>query len=120
MANKELWPGLPGQQWPGPGPGGGGPTEVGVRPSYSGITAINKSIRDSKNVLEVRLEKTEGARFNLTLVEIEGLLNKLGIDRTHFEGVSACPEGKGVVYITLHPSVDISRFLNKNPETFGK
>ena len=48
------------------------------------------------------------------MVETEGLLLKLGIDGTHFHGVSSCPEGKRVVYITLHPSVDISRFLHKN------
>ena len=60
--------------------------------SYSGIAAINKSVRDNKNVLEVRLEKNETARFNLSNVEIEGLLRKLGIDSTHFLGVSACPD----------------------------
>ena len=47
-------------------------------------------------------------------IEIEGLLTKLGIDSSHFTGVSSCPEGKGVVYITLHPSVNINRFLPKN------
>ena len=109
------WPALPGS---GPGPGGGG--AVGgeglgpVKKSYSGIAAINKSIRDDKNVLEVRLERSEGARFNLSMVEQEGLLKKLGIDGNHFTGVSSCPEGKGVVYITLHPSVNITRFLYKN------
>ena len=59
-------------------------------------------MRDDKNVLEIRLEKSENARFNLV---------KLGIDSSHFIGVSSCPEGKGVVFITLHPSVDIKRFL---------
>ena len=29
-------------------------------------------------------------------------------------GVSACPEGKPVILITLHPSVDISRFVYRN------
>ena len=83
-------------------------------PSYSGIASINKSVRDDKNILEVRLERTSSARFSLTMLEVEGLLKKLGIDNSHFLGVSACPEGKGVVYITLHPSVDINRFLFKN------
>ena len=83
-------------------------------PSYSGIASINKSVRDDKNILEVRLKRTSSARFSLTMLEVEGLLKKLGIDNSHFLGVSACPEGKGVVYITLHPSVDINRFLFKN------
>ena len=92
----------------GPGwPGGG------VRGSYAGIASINTSVRDDKNILEVRLEKSESGKFNLSMSEIESLLVKLGIDSSHFLGVSACPEGKGVVYITLHSSVNISRFLSK-------
>ena len=87
MAVSE-WPELPGQ---GPGPGetdkGAEGTHQGAK-SYSGIASINKSIRDNKNVREVRLEKSENARFNLSNVEIEGLLRKLGIDSTHFIGVS--------------------------------
>ena len=90
------WPQLPGHGLgPGPGPGGGdgsGPGEgdgVGklhpAKKSYSGIASINKSIRENKNILEVRLERAEGARFNLTTVETEGLVVKLGIDSTHFQ-----------------------------------
>ena len=48
--------------------------------SYSGIASINKSVRDtSKNVLEIRLEKTDRARFSLSMEETESLLVKLGI-----------------------------------------
>ena len=82
--------------------------------SYAGIASINTSVRDNKNVLEIRLEKTEETRFNLSNSEIESLLVKLGIDGSHFLGVSACPEGKGVIYVTLHSSVNINRFLYKN------
>ena len=110
MSNSE-WPELPGQ---GPGPGGGTDTDQQTQKSYSGIAAINKSVRDKKNVLEVKLEKSENARFHLSNIETEGLLTNLGIDSSHFLGVSSCPEGKGVVYITLHPSVNINRFLHKN------
>ena len=39
--------------------------------SYSSIVSINTSIRDNKNVLEVRLEKKEGATFRLSQLEIE-------------------------------------------------
>ena len=93
-------------------PGGGG-----FRGSYAGIASINTSVRDTKNILEVRLEKSENARFNLSMSETESLLVKLGKDSSHFLGVSSCPEGKGVVYITLHSSVNISRFLSK-PESY--
>ena len=86
---------------------GGGPGTT----SYVSIASINNSVRDEKNVLEIRLEKSENARLNLSMEETERLLVKLGIDSSHFLGVSSCPEGKGVVFITLHPSVDIKRFL---------
>ena len=89
------------------GPGTGGPT-------YSSITSINTSVRDKKNILEVRLEKQEGSRFNLTMEETENLLNRLNIDSSHLLGASACPEGRPVVLITLHDSVDITRFLYRN------
>ena len=36
------------------GPGG---------PTYSSIASINTSVRDKKNILEVKLEKQEGAKF---------------------------------------------------------
>ena len=86
----------------------------GTSPTYSTITVINTSEREKKNILEVRLEKQQGASFNLSMEDIENLLKRLHIDGSHLEGVSACPEGKPVVFITLHPSVDITRFLNKN------
>ena len=83
-------------------------------PTYSNIAAINTSVREKNNILEVRLEKQNGASFNLSVEEIESLLKRLHIDSSHFTGVSACPEGKPVVFITLHPSVDIARFLYRN------
>ena len=95
------------------GSGGGPGWPGGGRGSYAGIASINTSVRENKNILEVRLEKTDGARFNLSMPETESLLVKLGIDSCHFLGVSSCPEGKGVVYITLHSSVNINRYLNK-------
>ena len=95
------------------GSGGGPGWPGGGRGSYAGIASINTSVRENKNILEVRLEKTDGARFNLSMPETESLLVKLGIDSSYFLGVSSCPEGKSVVYITLHNSVNINRFLFK-------
>ena len=82
--------------------------------SYSSITAINTSVRDRKNVLEIRLERQQGASFRLSQLEFETLLVRLGISGSEFEGVSACPEGKPVVLITLSPTVNINRFLYRN------
>ena len=98
---------------PGQGQGGGG-LNGQTRPSYVGIASLNTSVRDKKNLLEIRLERSDyNVNFNLTLVELDHLLRRLGIDGSHFTGVSCCPEGKGVVYVTLHPSVRIQRFLRR-------
>jgi hypothetical protein len=92
----------------------GGGDSTRTTPTYSSITSINTSVRDKKNILEVRLEKQQGSSFNLSMEETESLLTRLKIDQSHFIGVSACPEGRPVVYITLHPTVDIRRFLYRN------
>ena len=51
----------------------------GEVPSYSSIASINTSIRDNKNILEVRLEKQTGASFNMKQEETENLLKRLKI-----------------------------------------
>ena len=104
--------------WGGPpGPGGGGQDGPGgvTKSSYVGIASLNTSVRDKKNLLEIRLDRKDfSVSFNLGQPELDHLLTRLGIDSSHFTGVSCCPEGKGVVYVTLHPSVNIQRFLNRN------
>ena len=101
--------------WGGPtGQGGGG--QVGAtKSSYVGIASLNTSVRDKKNLLEIRLDRSDfSVNFNLAQPELDHLLTRLGIDGSHFTGVSCCPEGKGVVYVTLHPSVNIQRFINRS------
>ena len=104
--------------WGGPlGPGGGGSDnrEGPTKSSYVGIASLNTSVRDKKNLLEIRLERKDmNVNFSLSQPELDHLLTKLGIDSSHFLGVSCCPEGKGVVFVTLHPSVNIQRFLHKS------
>ena len=104
--------------WGGPpGLGGGGiETRDGpAKSSYVGIASLNTSVRDKKNLLEIRLERTGfKVNFNLSQGELDHLLTRLGIDSSHFLAVSCCPEGKGVVYVTLHPSVNIQRFISRN------
>ena len=98
-----------------PGKGGTGNGPGANKVSYSGIASLNTSVRDKKNLLEIRLERNDvGVNFNLNQTELDFLLTRLGIDSSHFTGVSCCPEGKGVVYVTLHPTVNIQRFLCKS------
>ena len=86
-----------------------------TRGSYLGIASLNTSVRDKKNLLEIRLERNSfNVNFNLAQEEVDHLLVRLGIDSSHFLGLSCCPEGKGVIYVTLHPSVNINRFINRN------
>ena len=114
-------PGRPPGAWGGPpglgdgGPDGQGGSLLSTKSSYVGIASLNTSVRDNKNLLEIRLERSAfSVSFNLSQVELDHLLTRLGLDSSHFLGVSCCPEGKGVVYVTLHPSVNIQRFLNRN------
>ena len=114
-------PSGPVRAWGGPaGLGGGGPDGSGgsvgsTRSSYVGIASLNTSVRDNKNLLEIRLDRSDfSVSFNLSQVERDHLLTRLGIDSSHFLGISCCPEGKGVIYVTLHPTVNIQRFLNRS------
>ena len=73
-----------------PGPGDGA-REVRVdgssKSSYVGIAGLNTSVRDKKNLLEIRLERTDfNVNFNLSQVELDHLLTRLGIDSSHFLG----------------------------------
>ena len=97
-------------------PGGGAPRGAGdSKANYAAIASLNTSVRDKKNLLEIRLERRDlNIPFNLSQEELDYLLVSLGIDSSHFLGVSCCPEGKGVVYVTLNPAVNIQRFLKKN------
>ena len=90
-------------------------TGTASRLSYAGIASMNTSVRDKKNLLEIRLERnTTDVSFNLNQEELDYLLSMLGMNSSHFTAVSCCPEGKGVVYVTLDPGIKIERFLKRN------
>ena len=62
----------------------------------------------NKNILEVILEKDGKGSFIVSDVECARLLSKLGLDLrpgVHIEGVQVCPNGRGVILITLKDSV---------------
>ena len=68
---------------------------------------------NNKNVIEVILEKDERGPFRVTHEECFKLMRKVGIDTRpgiHVEEIQICPNGRGVLYITLKESVDISRY----------
>ena len=64
----------------------------------------------SKNILEVILEKDIKGAFSVSDVDCARLLTKLGLDLRpglQVEGVQLCPNGRGVILITLKDSINI-------------
>ena len=69
--------------------------------------------RQNKNILEVSLEKDSGGAFAVTDSDCARLLSKLGLDLRpgiHMEGVQVCPNGRGVILITLKDNVRPEQF----------
>ena len=67
----------------------------------------------NKNILEVILEKDFRGGFSLSDTECAKFLVKLGLDLRsgeQIEGLQVCPNGRGIVYITLKETIDPSKF----------
>ena len=66
-----------------------------------------------KNVLEVVLEKNFKGSFTVSDTECAKFLCKIGLDTrsgADIEGVQICPNGRGVILITLKDDVNVERF----------
>ena len=88
-----------------------GPGEV--KKSWASVLGCNIPTRDDNNVLEIVLEKDIKGSFNVTDLECCHLLKKLGLDTrpgVHVEQVQICPQGRGVIYITLKKDLQIIRY----------
>ena len=67
----------------------------------------------NKNILEVILEKDERGAFNVSDAECSNLLKKLGIDSrpgVQLEQIQICPNGRGVIIVTLKQGIEVTRF----------
>ena len=67
----------------------------------------------NKNILEVVLEKDQRGAFMVTDNDCARLMRKIGLDLrpgVHVEGVQLCPNGRGVILITLKDGVNIDNF----------
>ena len=72
-----------------------------------GISRLNK------NILEVILEKDTGGAFVVNDSDCATLLRKLGLDLrpgVHMEGVQVCPNGRGIILVTLKDDVRPENF----------
>ena len=89
----------------------GGPEPV--RRSWASVLGGSLPARDNKNVLEVVLEKDVRGSYIVSESECADMMKKLGLDMrpgVHVEGVQICPQGRGVIFITLKKEIDITRF----------
>ena len=67
----------------------------------------------NKNVLEVVLDKDERGPFVVSEKECAGMMKKIGLDGrpgVQVEGAQICPNGRGVILITLLDNVPIENF----------
>ena len=96
----------------GGGVGGSG-GHGGSKGSWAQLLGSSLPPSWNKNVLEVVLEKDERGAFVVSDEDCARLLSKLGIDQrpgVHVEMVQICPNGRGVILITLKKEVAIDRF----------
>ena len=68
-----------------------------------------------KNILEVVLQKDSRGSFNVGDEDCARLIKKLGLDPRpgiHVEAIQICPNGRGVILITLRKEVPADRFCS--------
>ena len=91
-------------------PDGGG---VGERKSYVSVLGSSLKQKSDKNVLEVVLEKDVRGAFIVKEQECANMMRRMGLDQrpgVEVEEVQICPQGRGVIFITLKKEVEMSRF----------
>ena len=92
-------------------PPGGVKSGVGGR-TYSALLSSNLPLSLKKNVLEIVLEKDVRGPFNVSIADCVKMLVKLGLDPQPgmIESIQICPNGRGVIYVTLKKEIPIERF----------
>ena len=87
--------------------------QASSRESWASVISRSTKPSQNKNVLEVKLEKDTRGSFIVSETECARFLQKIGLDmtpETNVEGVQICPNGRGVLFITLKDNIDINRF----------
>jgi len=83
--------------------------------SYAALLRSNLPSVLRKNVLEIVLEKDWRGPFIISTEECVKVITKLGIDPkpgVNIESVQICPNGRGVVFITLRDEIPIEKFCS--------
>lgn len=94
----------------GPGQDSGGGRKGG---SWAQMLGSTLPTRLSKNVLEVVLDKDDRGGFNVSDSDCFRMMKKIGLDAIpgqQVEGVQICPQGRGVILITLRDGVALDVF----------
>ena len=92
---------------------GGGGHSVPPKKSWADVLGSSLPPSWSKNVLELSLEKDEKGPFSVGEGDCAKLMSKLGMaaDGGLVEAVQICPNGRGVIFITLKNNVSLEKFL---------
>ena len=96
--------------------GNGAPSTKGtgaIKKTWASVLGKNLAPTLDNNVLEVVLEKDTRGSFNVTEDEGANLIRRLGLDPrpgVQVVGIQICPNGRGVIYITLKKEVEIDRY----------
>ena len=82
--------------------------------SWAKVLSKNMSVNSNKkNVLEIVLEKDERGAFAVTQEECVKLMRKIGMDTRpgiHVDEIQICPNGRGVIFVTLRKEIQIEQF----------
>ena len=105
--SANTWDRPRGEGGSGESVGGGG------RRSWAEILGSSLPTSMNKNVLEVILEKDERGAFLVSESDCARMMRKIGIDPSttgHVEAVQICPNGRGVILITLKDHIKTDEF----------
>ena len=94
-------------------PEGGLEGRPSAKKTWASVLGGNIFSRNDDNVLEVILEKDSRGAFNVQDAECANLMKRLGLDQrpgVQVLGVQICPQGRGVIYITLKKEIEIAKF----------
>ena len=82
--------------------------------SYAALLSSNLPSSLKRNVLEIVLEKDTRGSFNVGVEDCVRFLVKLGIDPRPgiVESIQICPNGRGVVFLTLRRDIPIEKFCS--------
>ena len=95
----------------------GGQSGVGEKRTWAEMLGSSMTSGLNKNVLEIVLEKDQRGAFNVSDHDCARAMRKIGLDArpgVHAEAVQICPNGRGVILITLKPEVSIANFCRQD------